>query len=304
MRKIFPILAALMIVFSCAVPAFAIGHGQKNPDIISALPFQYLYLRNVGGPFEYPFAETRSDGGVMSVNYSDNTETVLRVRSSVTSTYFDGVLYFDKGEPLFSLTLENEVVRLYGMEGIRFYSFLNTTDVAIWKVRILGSYYDVITDAQGEPLLKEVPFDQTWEILADSFYPYDLMEELFLDDFEGNYEFFDPAEQLFKSLNFTISLYKENSEGTAQIEVYTPMSAMERTDRVSSPEGWIMERLGLYDFDFPVPPDLAEFNIGSFLVSVVGPFLDFEIFPNFNLGTLLFIVVVIAVFVVFTKMMV
>lgn len=301
MRKIFPVLVALAILLSCAIPAFAVGGGSARSNVVSALPFQFMYFEDFGGPFEYPFAMTRRGGNTITYTYTSATRDVLSVRASSSDTYMDGIMYFSKSNAIFTLELKNDIVSVYGTEGMMFYSYLATTDVAFWKVRIYGSYYDVVTDEDGEPLLKEVPFDKLFHINGQSFYPYDLLYDLFVDDFEGKFEFFDPAYQLFKSLSFDVSLIRENEDGKAQIEIYTPMSCFTDDKVAYSPESWLMEQLGKYDFDFPVPPDLAEFNIGSFLVSTVGPFLDFEIFPNFNFGTLLFMVIVLGVFIAFLK---
>lgn len=304
MRKIFPVIVALAVLLSCAIPAFAIGGGSARTNVVSALPFQYMYFEDFGGPFEYPFAMTRRGGNTITYTYNSGGRDVLSVRASTSETYMDGIMYFSKSNAIFTLELKNDIVSVYGTQGMMFYSYLATTDVAFWRVRIYGSYYNVITDEDGEPLLEEVPFNQLFSINAQSFYPYDLLYDLFVDDFEGNFEFFDPSYQLFKSLSFDVSLIRENEDGNAQIEIYTPMSCFSSDRDAYSPEEWIMERLGQYDFDFPVPPDLAEFNIGHFLTSVVGPFLDFEIFPGFSLGTILFIVVVIVVFIIFAKMMI
>lgn len=286
MRRILPLIVVLLIFISCAVPAFALGAHSGTSQRYSPLPFQYLYINNVGGPFEYPLSQTRS-GSVVQVNYDvtdgSNTNNDFRATVSSQSGYLDGNFYFHGNT--YHITFEmRDAIAMINKARILYAVFGG--DV-IWDIRVYGSYYVPQYGTDKRAQMTTYSFDSKFVEQTDKLFINDYIKAAL----SGKTKV-DLDSQLFKYLCVDINIEVASPSGETHFEVYTPETVMTYTP--PDVGKWVKDAYAkiaapVPDPDIIVPP----FSLKDFLLDTVGGFLEFEILPDFSFGKIFLSVICI-----------
>lgn len=294
MRRIFPIICAVLIIACMAMPAFALGNNNAYTNKYSALPFDYFYIKNYGGPFEYPFAETRRDTNarIDYINTGDNHNIYAYVEHSNLGMY--GRLVLDDADVVVTYEMRDKVLSINNTQGIVFNTEYEISNDVVIKITIYGNYRTTYKDTWGHIQFKDVPFSVRYIFSNPVINIGGLLKQTF-SAFDV-----DMNSQYFTYFCMDIEVREDDSNANmnpVRHTWYQPNATWSGT--YTSVAEWANSQLVQYTTNAEVPEG---FNLGTFLTQSVSAFLDFELFPGFSFDKLFISVLCIGLILWFLKL--
>lgn len=289
LTRIFCIVSVVILLVACAVPAFALGANSNYTNLYSALPFQYMYFNRLGGPFEYPCAQTRRDSYV-EVNYdcqslSGSPDYDLHLSSQ--ADYLDANFFFPYDIYAITLEMRDSLARINDAS-IQLAAYDGDL---IWSIHIYGTYLVPSYSSDGTVTFASYSFDSRFIEQTNKLELKDYLMLTFNNKTRFNFN-----NQYFKYLCIDIELEPVPNTTINHFEIYNRKSSFSS----SAPDvsKWFRDTLG------PAPEPSVHLNVGTFLGDSVNSFMTTPIWDDFTFGHLLAISFTIGIVFLVLKMIV
>lgn len=307
MRRVFPIIAALVILLSCAVPAFASSDGSGRVYYAS-IPFQYITVNGngiSGGPYEWVMAYGNipteqtvyfSMGGTQGYG-GQIRDGKYYGQISGGSAGLVGYFHFDSNS--ITLSAKNVMIQTdalnYGYsiglnDGTGFIRSLSITATAVVPVVNESGKYVVYEQTSSKVFTLNGLSVNVASCLLE------VLEQLDYYYF-SNYVF-------LTDLKVTVTGSYEVSETLHEWKVSCPFNAL--NTQYPSFTSWLEEIPNGGSVE-QLPPTAGESDgsyFGDFLGGTISAFLNTELFPGFSFGTIFYIVLAVGILLWFITLLI